>query len=99
MKPGIKGMVQSLENPPKYSVAVLCGIVISCIFMYVWIFGVNVLFLDEWTFIPLVRDYQAHGISFNMLFTQHNEHRLFFPRLLYLGLLPLGHMNSKMFMY
>jgi hypothetical protein len=88
-----------LSNSHKRVIPILFTAFIAVIFIYIWIFGVNILYLDEWTFVPLVRDAQTNGISFDILFRPHNEHRLFFPNLFYLGMLPISHMNSKFFMY
>ena len=92
-------MIPALKNLQKSYVAALFAGIILSIFIYVWIFGVNILYLDEWSFVPLVKEAQTHGISFDMLFKQHNEHRVFFPRLFYLAMLPVSQMNSKLFMF
>ncbi len=83
----------------KRYIPILIAAIIACIFIYILTFGVNILYLDEWTFVPLVRNTQTNGISFDLLFRPHNEHRLFFPNLFYLAMLPISHMNSKFFMY
>ena len=44
-------------------------------------FGVDVPYWDEWEFVGLVVD--PRGVSLARLFAQHNEHRMFFPRLLH----------------
>ena len=92
-------MILIIKNLQKSYVAALCACIIIGIFVYVWIFGVNILYLDEWSFVPLIKDAQTNGISFDMLFKQHNEHRVFFPRLFYITMLPISHMNSKFFIF
>jgi hypothetical protein len=91
------GSLQKGER--NYGVAGVFLFLAISIFIYVRIFGVNVLYLDEWDFASLVRKYQSDGFSFSLFFQAHNEHRIFFPQLLYILVLPLSHMNSKMFMY
>jgi ABC-2 type transport system permease protein len=85
-------------NKNFFVVSAIVALIIS-IFLYVSIFGVNVLYLDEWSFASLVKKYQTEGISFSFLFKQHNEHRIFFPKLLYIAVLPVSQMNSKMLMF
>jgi ABC-2 type transport system permease protein len=83
----------------KNLIAGICIFIVASIFLYVFVFGVNVLYLDEWSFVPLIKKYQSSGLSFELLFKQHNEHRIFFPRLLYVIAFPITHMNSLVFMY
>src|SRR5437764_11469738 len=46
-------------------------------------YGVNVPYADEFTLAPLLVKAHEHAITFSDLFEQHNEHRYFFPRLLF----------------
>jgi hypothetical protein len=55
--------------------------------------AVSVLFLDEWEMAPLCTKIDAHNITFADLFAQHNEHRIFFPQLAYLGIVYLSNFN------
>src|SRR5262249_15088828 len=45
-------------------------------------YAVNVLFADEWAFVPLFGQWRAGTWTFADLWAQYNEHRLVFPRLL-----------------
>ncbi|HEY4787233.1 MAG TPA: hypothetical protein VIH57_14340 [Bacteroidales bacterium] len=83
----------------RFIVPILTLLIACSIFLFVWIFGVNVLYLDEWFFASLVKKFQSGGLDFAFLFSQHNEHRIFFPNLFYLVLLPISHMNSKVIMF
>ena len=58
------------------------------LFLYVWYFGVNIIYQDEWSFVNLVRQHKSNGLSISDLFTPHNEHRIFFPRLFYIIISP-----------
>lgn len=63
-------------------------------------FGVNVVFWDEWDIYPaLLQHYQQGTLTFSLLFSQLNEHRLFFPRLIYLGLGLATNLNLIIFMF
>jgi hypothetical protein len=54
---------------------------------------VDVPFWDQWNFVPLLGKSFEEGISFADLWAPHNEHRLFFPRLIMLGLAHLSRYN------
>lgn len=61
----------------------------------VWKYGVNVCFGDEWTFM-----FDRENLfSWNYLWKQHNEHRMFFPKIVMIIVGNLFSWNSKYFMY
>jgi hypothetical protein len=69
-------------------------------FWYISTYGVNVLFWDEWDiYIPYYEKLQSGTLSFADLFTQHNEHRLFFPRIIFLLLGCFTNLNTVVNMY
>src|SRR3954469_12330383 len=47
---------------------------------------VDVPFADQWTLVSVLDHFYAGTLSFHDLWSQHNEHRLLFPRLIMLGL-------------
>lgn len=49
-------------------------------------YSVDVPFWDQWNFVPLLGKSYEEGITLSDLWSQHNEHRLLFPRLIMLGL-------------
>jgi len=49
-------------------------------------YHVDVPFWDQWNFVPLLGKSYEEGVTFKDLWSQHNEHRLLFPRLIMLGL-------------
>ncbi|MDR3088901.1 MAG: hypothetical protein LBU39_03690 [Desulfobulbaceae bacterium] len=55
-------------------------------------YGVNVLFWDEFHFAPLAT--RETWPDLTVLFRQHNEHRIFFPNILYLLIAKASAMNS-----
>ena len=48
--------------------------------------GVDVPQADQWDLVPLLQKAEAGHLTFADLYAQHNEHRIFFPKLIYLGL-------------
>jgi hypothetical protein len=69
-------------------------------FVYIYSFGVNVPFLDEWYFLGYYKDLQLHQTNLlNILAVQHNEHRLGVAYLIELALAQMSHCNSVAQMY
>lgn len=68
-------------------------------FLYVAVFGVNVLYWDEWALVRLFEKASMHTLSFNDFFVQHGEHRIFFPRIIFLVIAKLTHYNSRVGMF
>ncbi len=59
-------------------------------------YGVNVPYYDQWQCeAPMFRRFLEHQLTFADLWAQHNEHRMFFPRLVYLPLAYFTHWNVK----
>lgn len=65
----------------------------------VWLirFGVNVPFWDQWD-APAIQIIQATQgtLTWNSLWAQHNEHRILFPKLIFIGLAGLGGWQPKL---
>src|SRR5262249_2280698 len=61
---------------------------------------VVVPFWDEWDGIGDLVEKMAHGtLSLEDLFAQHNEHRIFFPRLITLPIVIWTHWNTNVTLY
>ncbi|MCP4218846.1 MAG: hypothetical protein GY765_29710, partial [bacterium] len=59
----------------------------------IWVVGycyVDIPFADQWDFVPLLEKSFQGGVTYTDLMAQHNEHRLFFPRIIMLGLAHLS---------
>jgi len=83
----------------KYSIALIFLSLAIIPFLYVFLFGVNVAHIDDWDFILMMKKVLKEGISISMLIKPHNEHIVFFPRLFYILVFPVTHMDSKIFMF
>jgi hypothetical protein len=68
-------------------------------FIFIKTNGVNVCFWDQWNFVPLLDKLHNGQLTFMDLFIQHNEHRIFFPRLVMLLLGSITHYNNIAEMY
>jgi hypothetical protein len=53
-------------------------------------YAVNVPVFDELEWVPLILGLHAGKLTFSELWAQHNDHRMFFPKLIVLGLATLG---------
>ena len=61
--------------------------------LFVAQYGVSVPYGDEWDLIPLLEKSYTGQLTLRDLWAPHNEHRIFFPHLLMLGLARLTHWN------
>jgi hypothetical protein len=68
-------------------------------FLVVTVFGVNIPHWDEWELVAFLDGVLEHGIQFKEFFAPHNEHRIFFPRIVFLVSALLSHFNVKLNMY
>lgn len=50
-------------------------------FVYVWLYGVDVPYNDDWKMVPLFENLSSGTLSLADLFAQQNEHRVLFPRI------------------
>ena len=62
-------------------------------------YGVNVPFGDEWSMVRLFAKWNDHQLSVADLFRQHNEHRILFPKLIYIAFAQLTHWNLRAEMF
>lgn len=56
-------------------------------------YAVDVPFLDQWELVPFLEKSSQGQLTLGDLWAQHNEHRIFFPRMIMLGLAHLTHWN------
>jgi hypothetical protein len=62
--------------------------------LYINSCATNVLFMDDWEMATFYAKTNANHLTFADLFALHNEHRLFFPRLVYWGIASVTHFNT-----
>jgi hypothetical protein len=95
----VKNLLQLLKQYYKYLffIPILYGIII------VLLYGVDILFMDEWEVVRFWEHIEQNGWMnsslYEMLFSQHNEHRLFFPRIIMLISYKLSFVNTKINMF
>ncbi|MFN0061420.1 MAG: hypothetical protein ACKVPX_02720 [Myxococcaceae bacterium] len=57
--------------------------------------AINVPYWDQWELVGLLAKNHQHALTFFDLSAQHNEHRIFFPRLVMLGLASLSGWDTR----
>jgi hypothetical protein len=67
--------------------------------IYIRLFGVNVVYADEWVIVPLVQKFYSGELAWADFFVKHNEHIMLFPRVALLSLALLTHHNTIAVMY
>lgn len=82
-----------LERNPIVSL-ILIGLPALISFFYILLFGVNVVYWDQWELVPYLDKLFQNTLTITDLFSQHNEHRIFFPRIVMLAIAYLTHYNT-----
>jgi hypothetical protein len=67
--------------------------------LYIFSFGVDVPNWDEWMNIPVIEKAFNGTLSAGDLLSQHNEHRILFPRLIFIIFAKTVHFNVKYLQY
>ncbi len=93
--PTFQHFLYSVNSRRKYLLAAIL-LALPPIFglIYIKFFGVNVVFWDQWEVVPLIEKMYTGSLNLSDLFSQHNEHRLFFPKITMLILAYMTHYNS-----
>jgi hypothetical protein len=78
---------------------VLAALPVATGFLYVYLFGVNVVYNDEWDMVSLFSESSFGKLTMFDLWEQHNEHRFFFPSVAILFLGTLTEWNTVAEMY
>ena len=66
---------------------------IACLVLVIIRYGVDIPYLDQWDFVPLLKKTFQGVFPLHDLWMLHNEHRLFFPQLIILALAHLSLWN------
>src|SRR2546422_11380275 len=71
----------------------LVGVPVLALIVLVRTYGVNVPFWDQWDLVPFFQRYKSAELEWGDVWAQHAGHRIFFPRLIMLGLAVLSNWN------
>ncbi|HEY5110348.1 MAG TPA: hypothetical protein VII96_12135 [Acidimicrobiales bacterium] len=73
----------------------LCTFAALASFLYVHMYGVNMLYSDQWTDVDLLKRFHDGTLTWSYLWAQHNEHRMVVPKLVVLALGSTTHFNIQ----
>jgi len=62
--------------------------------LFILRFGVNVVYCDQWNFVPIIDKWYSGSLTISDLISQDAEHRYFFPRIVMLILALVTHYNT-----
>ena len=92
-----------MKNKRKYvvesTVAMLIIFPLILGLMYIKFFGISVIAWDQCALVPIIEKLHIGTLTFGDLFAQHNEHRIFFPRVIMLVLAYVTQYNTVAEMY
>ena len=74
------------KSPPIYLTIIASLFPICFLFMLMNNYAVNIPLWDQWDIVYLFEKYHKNALSFYDFWKQHNEHRIVFPKLIFLGL-------------
>lgn len=83
---------------PILKIGILLGPSLALLW-FIKTFGVNSIYADDWDMVGVYEKAVARTIHLSDLFMQHNEHRLFFPRIAMLALEVPTHFSSLPVMF
>ena len=72
---------------------------IAVYFVYIVVYGVNIVLGDEIELVPLIKQYFLGKFPVALVWAQHNENRMVVPNLFFLSLAKTTHLNMKIAMY
>ena len=72
---------------------------VALVIWFITIFGVDVPFWDDWSLVDLFNKVSEGNASFRDYFAQHNEHRIFLPKIIFVILAFASKWNLKLQMY
>ena len=81
-------------NRAWFALLILSTIPAIVILVLILRYGVNVPYFDQWDCEgKLFKKFWEHQLTWGDFWEQHNEHRMFFPKLIYLALAYATHWN------
>ncbi|MFN6462630.1 MAG: hypothetical protein RMZ41_012380 [Nostoc sp. DedVER02] len=94
-----------MDNKPfssqkeKVLLAVAYSLPVVLLFWFVTNFSVNVPFADDWGLVDFFEKIHSGTVNFRDFFSQHNEHRILFPRIIFAILAFSSKWNIKLEIY
>ncbi|HUY61864.1 MAG TPA: hypothetical protein VMW49_08300, partial [Candidatus Dormibacteraeota bacterium] len=76
-------------------VAPLAAAPIALYAWFVWAYGVDTVFWDQWHIVRLLQLGAGGHLGWGALWAQHNQNRMLFPNLVMIGLAGVTHFNTR----
>ncbi|RZJ58492.1 MAG: hypothetical protein EOO55_00440 [Hymenobacter sp.] len=90
----------SFSSVQRFSLITACAIPAIGALLFIITYAYNVPYMDSWELIFLLKKIYAHeGISLTELASQHNEHRILFPRIIMLCLARFSSWDARYEIY
>jgi hypothetical protein len=89
---GMKSFRYALKDRPLFYLPLAVAVV--GMFVFLVHYGTNTPYWDQWEMVPLFQGVDHHTLTFNDLWRQHNEHRIFFPNVVLLVSAYVTHWNT-----
>ncbi len=88
LQPIIRRLTHFSNSKSGYTLLIILAITLPLIALALILarYAVNVPFWDQWELVDMFKKHDVGTLGFADFFAQHNEHRLFFPRLIMVGL-------------
>jgi hypothetical protein len=84
--------MRRVAGPPV--VALLLAAPVVVYFLFIAVYGVNTIVLDQWSDVAMLEKFYAGHGGLDALWTAHNENRLLFPNLVVVALDHLTHLDT-----
>lgn len=81
----------SVQTVSQLLSATLILTLLSVLLFNVYVYHAEIPFWDQWRFVEFLQKYYTDELSFKDFWVQHNEHRLLFPRMIFLSLALISH--------
>ncbi len=82
-------------------IATFAAAVVPIILYFVFVarYGVNYIYLDQWSDVAMLHAAIHGNLTWSMLWAQHNENRMLFPNLIFILFALNGHFDTRSIMY
>ena len=82
------------------AIVLLSALVVPVLyFLVIGRYGVNAIYWDQWNNVPMLHAALHGDLTWTVLWRQHNENRMLFPNLVFIGFARLDHFDTKSIMY
>jgi hypothetical protein len=81
---GVKSITDINTAIIRRAISVVAFLVPVILFYFIAQYGITAPYMDQWALVPLLQKLHSGDLTISDLLAQHNEHRIFFPRVVML---------------